>query len=170
MQLSWWLPASMSGEPTWVSTSILIAVVLRWYFQANLAQLLRESQDRNKHLGEEIKELRQRLGEVQGDNKVLWLLTGESSLHAFTLGVCLCAQHIRKCTAASAERVFYRLFFIFAIMKPHRLAFVLITAPLCVHVRAYVCVSGLLWNIVPTHCRTFVISSMVIDNMWLRAK
>uniref|UniRef100_A0A8C2LBS7 Coiled-coil domain containing 149 n=1 Tax=Cricetulus griseus TaxID=10029 RepID=A0A8C2LBS7_CRIGR len=37
--------------------------------QANLAQLLRDSQDRNKHLGEEIKELRQRLGEVQGDNK-----------------------------------------------------------------------------------------------------
>uniref|UniRef100_A0A8C3YUW3 Coiled-coil domain containing 149 n=1 Tax=Catagonus wagneri TaxID=51154 RepID=A0A8C3YUW3_9CETA len=37
--------------------------------QANLAQLLRDSQDRNKHLGEEIKELQQRLGEVQGDNK-----------------------------------------------------------------------------------------------------
>ncbi|KAH0510635.1 Coiled-coil domain-containing protein 149 [Microtus ochrogaster] len=36
---------------------------------ANLVQLLRDSQDRNKHLGEEIKELRQRLGEVQGDNK-----------------------------------------------------------------------------------------------------
>lgn len=34
-------------------------------------QLLRDSQDRNKRLGEEIKELRQRLGEVQGDNKVL---------------------------------------------------------------------------------------------------
>uniref|UniRef100_A0A671DVF8 Coiled-coil domain containing 149 n=1 Tax=Rhinolophus ferrumequinum TaxID=59479 RepID=A0A671DVF8_RHIFE len=38
--------------------------------QANLAQLLRDSQDRNKHLGEEIKELQQRLGEVQGDNKI----------------------------------------------------------------------------------------------------
>uniref|UniRef100_A0A8D2GIR4 Coiled-coil domain containing 149 n=1 Tax=Theropithecus gelada TaxID=9565 RepID=A0A8D2GIR4_THEGE len=37
--------------------------------QATLAQLLRDSQDRNKHLGEEIKELQQRLGEVQGDNK-----------------------------------------------------------------------------------------------------
>ncbi|EPY80523.1 hypothetical protein CB1_000823023 [Camelus ferus] len=37
---------------------------------ANLAQLLRDSQDRNKHLGEEIKELQQRLGEVQGDNKI----------------------------------------------------------------------------------------------------
>uniref|UniRef100_A0A8C7B8F5 Coiled-coil domain containing 149 n=1 Tax=Neovison vison TaxID=452646 RepID=A0A8C7B8F5_NEOVI len=36
---------------------------------ANLAQLLRDSQDRNKHLGEEIKELQQRLAEVQGDNK-----------------------------------------------------------------------------------------------------
>ncbi|XP_074848663.1 coiled-coil domain-containing protein 149 isoform X3 [Carettochelys insculpta] len=38
--------------------------------QANLAQLLSDSRDRNKHLGEEIKELQQRLGEVQGDNKI----------------------------------------------------------------------------------------------------
>ncbi|XP_068260118.1 coiled-coil domain-containing protein 149 isoform X4 [Nyctibius grandis] len=38
--------------------------------QANLAQLLSEAQDRNKHLGEEIRELQQRLGEVQGDNKI----------------------------------------------------------------------------------------------------
>ena len=47
--------------------------IMCWYLQANLAQLLRDSQDRNKHLGEEIKELQQRLGEVQGDNKVLWI-------------------------------------------------------------------------------------------------
>ena len=60
-----------SGRPPSVHTSILTVLVLCRYFQANLAQLLRESQDRNKHLGEEIKELRQRLGEVQGDNKVL---------------------------------------------------------------------------------------------------
>uniref|UniRef100_A0A8C7E453 Coiled-coil domain containing 149 n=1 Tax=Naja naja TaxID=35670 RepID=A0A8C7E453_NAJNA len=38
--------------------------------QANLTQLLSDSRDRNKHLGEEIKELHQRLGEVQGDNKM----------------------------------------------------------------------------------------------------
>uniref|UniRef100_A0A452HFI3 Uncharacterized protein n=1 Tax=Gopherus agassizii TaxID=38772 RepID=A0A452HFI3_9SAUR len=38
--------------------------------QANLAQLLSDSRDRNKHLGEEIKQLQQRLGEVQGDNKI----------------------------------------------------------------------------------------------------
>uniref|UniRef100_A0A8C3JLP8 Coiled-coil domain containing 149 n=1 Tax=Calidris pygmaea TaxID=425635 RepID=A0A8C3JLP8_9CHAR len=38
--------------------------------QANLAQLLSEAQDRNKHLGEEIRELQQRLGEVEGDNKI----------------------------------------------------------------------------------------------------
>uniref|UniRef100_A0A6I8P2V9 Coiled-coil domain containing 149 n=1 Tax=Ornithorhynchus anatinus TaxID=9258 RepID=A0A6I8P2V9_ORNAN len=37
--------------------------------QANLVQLLSDSRDRNHHLGEEIKELQQRLGEVQGDNK-----------------------------------------------------------------------------------------------------
>ncbi|KAF7248058.1 hypothetical protein EYD10_05854 [Varanus komodoensis] len=39
---------------------------------ANLAQLLSDSRDRNKHLGEEIKELQQRLGEVQGDNKTVF--------------------------------------------------------------------------------------------------
>ncbi|KAH0616276.1 hypothetical protein JD844_027275 [Phrynosoma platyrhinos] len=39
--------------------------------QANLAQLLSDTRERNKHLGEEIKELQQRLGEVQGDNKCM---------------------------------------------------------------------------------------------------
>ncbi|KAF6371492.1 coiled-coil domain containing 149 [Rhinolophus ferrumequinum] len=49
--------------------------------QANLAQLLRDSQDRNKHLGEEIKELQQRLGEVQGDNKVMALQCRRTIMH-----------------------------------------------------------------------------------------
>lgn len=36
----------------------------------NLAQLLRDSRDKNVQLSEEVKELKQRLLEVQGDNKV----------------------------------------------------------------------------------------------------
>lgn len=37
--------------------------------QANLAQLLSSSRERNKQLAEEIKEIQQRLAEAQGDNK-----------------------------------------------------------------------------------------------------
>lgn len=36
----------------------------------DLAQLLRDSRDKNGQLSEEVKELKQRLLEVQGDNKV----------------------------------------------------------------------------------------------------
>lgn len=39
--------------------------------QVNLAQLLRDSRERVKHLSEEVKELTQRLAEAQGDNKVV---------------------------------------------------------------------------------------------------
>ncbi|KAG9339146.1 hypothetical protein JZ751_024178 [Albula glossodonta] len=39
--------------------------------QVNLAQLLRDSRERNKQLAEEMKELSQRLAEAQGDNKLL---------------------------------------------------------------------------------------------------
>ncbi|XP_056156283.1 coiled-coil domain-containing protein 149-A isoform X2 [Lampris incognitus] len=39
--------------------------------QVNLAQLLRDSRERGKQLGEEVKELTQRLAEAQGDNKLL---------------------------------------------------------------------------------------------------
>lgn len=38
--------------------------------QVNLAQLLTDSRERNSHLSEEVKELKQRLLEAQGDNKV----------------------------------------------------------------------------------------------------
>lgn len=38
--------------------------------QVNLAQLLRNSKEREKKLTEEVKELNQRLTEAQGDNKV----------------------------------------------------------------------------------------------------
>ncbi|XP_016526922.1 coiled-coil domain-containing protein 149 isoform X1 [Poecilia formosa] len=39
--------------------------------QVNLAQLLRDSRERNSQLSEEMKELKQRLLEAQGDNKLL---------------------------------------------------------------------------------------------------
>lgn len=38
--------------------------------QVNLAQLLRNSKERERKLAEELKELNQRLAEAQGDNKV----------------------------------------------------------------------------------------------------
>lgn len=38
--------------------------------QVNLSQLLRDSRDKNTLLSEEVKELKQRLLEAQGDNKV----------------------------------------------------------------------------------------------------
>lgn len=38
--------------------------------QVNLSQLLRDSRDKNTQLSEEVKELKQRLLEAQGDNKV----------------------------------------------------------------------------------------------------
>lgn len=76
---SWaWTPASVSliKPPIYPLLRFWLYFIMCWYFQANLAQLLRDSQDRNKHLGEEIKELQQRLGEVQGDNKVRWVFKG----------------------------------------------------------------------------------------------
>ncbi|XP_021115876.1 coiled-coil domain-containing protein 149 isoform X4 [Heterocephalus glaber] len=64
--------------------------------QANLAQLLRDSQERNKHLGEEIKELQQRLGEVQGDNKLLRMTIAKQRLGDEEIGVRHFAAHERE--------------------------------------------------------------------------
>ncbi|GAB1289651.1 Coiled-coil domain-containing 149 [Apodemus speciosus] len=72
--------------------------------QANLAQLLRESQDRNKHLGEEIKELRQRLGEVQGDNKLLRMTIAKQRLGDEEIGVRHFAAHEREDLVEQLER------------------------------------------------------------------
>lgn len=78
---SWaWMPASKSliKPHIYPLLRFWLYFIMCWYFQANLAQLLRDCQDRNKHLGEEIKELQQRLGEVQGDNKVPWIFKGKN--------------------------------------------------------------------------------------------
>lgn len=72
--------------------------------QANLAQLLRESQDRNKHLGEEIKELRQRLGEVQGDNKLLRMTIAKQRLGDEEIGMRHFAAHEREDLVEQLER------------------------------------------------------------------
>ncbi|XP_021066752.1 coiled-coil domain-containing protein 149 isoform X2 [Mus pahari] len=72
--------------------------------QANLAQLLRESQDRNKHLGEEMKELRQRLGEVQGDNKLLRMTIAKQRLGDEEIGMRHFAAHEREDLVEQLER------------------------------------------------------------------
>ncbi|XP_021513419.1 coiled-coil domain-containing protein 149 isoform X2 [Meriones unguiculatus] len=72
--------------------------------QANLAQLLRESQDRNKHLGEEVKELRQRLGEVQGDNKLLRMTIAKQRLGDEEIGMRHFAAHEREDLVEQLER------------------------------------------------------------------
>ncbi|XP_036850585.2 coiled-coil domain-containing protein 149 isoform X1 [Manis javanica] len=72
--------------------------------QANLAQLLRDSQDRNKHLGEEIKELQQRLGEVQGDNKLLRMTIAKQRLGDEEIGVRHFAAHEREDLVQQLEK------------------------------------------------------------------
>ncbi|XP_023494050.1 coiled-coil domain-containing protein 149 isoform X1 [Equus caballus] len=72
--------------------------------QANLAQLLRDCQDRNKHLGEEIKELQQRLGEVQGDNKLLRMTIAKQRLGDEEIGVRHFAAHEREDLVQQLER------------------------------------------------------------------
>ncbi|XP_054247617.1 coiled-coil domain-containing protein 149 [Indicator indicator] len=64
--------------------------------QANLAQLLSEAQDRNKQLGEEIRELQQRLGEVQGDNKLLRMTIAKQRLGDDEVGARHFAAHERE--------------------------------------------------------------------------
>uniref|UniRef100_A0A8C7B3N1 Coiled-coil domain containing 149 n=1 Tax=Neovison vison TaxID=452646 RepID=A0A8C7B3N1_NEOVI len=71
---------------------------------ANLAQLLRDSQDRNKHLGEEIKELQQRLAEVQGDNKLLRMTIAKQRLGDEEIGVRHFAAHEREDLVQQLER------------------------------------------------------------------
>ncbi|KAM6971960.1 coiled-coil domain-containing protein 149-A [Aplochiton taeniatus] len=48
--------------------------------QVNLAQLLRDSRERSKNLSEEVKELKQRLTEAHGDNKLLRMTIAKQRL------------------------------------------------------------------------------------------
>ncbi|XP_066488364.1 coiled-coil domain-containing protein 149 [Tiliqua scincoides] len=72
--------------------------------QANLAQLLSDSRDRNKHLGEEIKELQQRLGEVQGDNKLLRMTIAKQRLGDEEVGARHFAPHEREDLVLQLEK------------------------------------------------------------------
>ncbi|XP_025926879.1 coiled-coil domain-containing protein 149 isoform X4 [Apteryx rowi] len=72
--------------------------------QANLAQLLNEAQDRNKHLGEEIRELQQRLGEVQGDNKLLRMTIAKQRLGDEEVGARHFAAHEREDLVQQLEK------------------------------------------------------------------
>ncbi|XP_015480481.1 coiled-coil domain-containing protein 149 isoform X6 [Parus major] len=72
--------------------------------QANLAQLLSEAQDRNKHLGEEIGELQQRLGEVQGDNKLLRMTIAKQRLGDDEVGARHFAAHEREDLVQQLEK------------------------------------------------------------------
>uniref|UniRef100_A0A8D2J7U3 Coiled-coil domain containing 149 n=1 Tax=Varanus komodoensis TaxID=61221 RepID=A0A8D2J7U3_VARKO len=72
--------------------------------QANLAQLLSDSRDRNKHLGEEIKELQQRLGEVQGDNKLLRMTIAKQRLGDEEVGARHFAPHEREDLVQQLEK------------------------------------------------------------------
>ncbi|KAL2305297.1 hypothetical protein Nmel_007278, partial [Mimus melanotis] len=71
---------------------------------ANLAQLLSEAQDRNKHLGEEIGELQQRLGEVQGDNKLLRMTIAKQRLGDDEVGARHFAAHEREDLVQQLEK------------------------------------------------------------------
>ncbi|NWH78849.1 CC149 protein, partial [Piaya cayana] len=72
--------------------------------QANLAQLLSEAQDRNKHLGEEVTELQQRLGEVQGDNKLLRMTIAKQRLGDDEVGARHFAAHEREDLVQQLEK------------------------------------------------------------------
>ncbi|XP_062431389.1 coiled-coil domain-containing protein 149 isoform X2 [Rhea pennata] len=72
--------------------------------QANLAQLLSDAQDRNKHLGEEIRELQQRLGEVQGDNKLLRMTIAKQRLGDEEVGARHFAAHEREDLVQQLEK------------------------------------------------------------------
>lgn len=58
---------SSSAGRLWRSSAALVNLRSS---QVNLAQLLRNSKEREKKLAEEVKELSQRLTEARGDNKV----------------------------------------------------------------------------------------------------
>ncbi|NWI20762.1 CC149 protein, partial [Crypturellus soui] len=72
--------------------------------QANLVQLLSEAQDRNKHLSEEIRELQQRLGEVQGDNKLLRMTIAKQRLGDEEIGARHFAAHEREDLVQQLEK------------------------------------------------------------------
>ncbi|XP_034020348.1 coiled-coil domain-containing protein 149-A isoform X2 [Thalassophryne amazonica] len=72
--------------------------------QVNLAQLLRDSRERVKQLAEEVKELTQRLAEVQGDNKLLRMTITRQRLGDDEVGVRHFPAHEREDLVRQLER------------------------------------------------------------------
>ncbi|XP_078534511.1 coiled-coil domain-containing protein 149 isoform X2 [Lissotriton helveticus] len=72
--------------------------------RANLAQLLIETRERNKRLVEEIKELQQRLAEVQGDNKLLRMTIAKQRLGDEEVGARHFAAHEREDLVQQLEK------------------------------------------------------------------
>ncbi|KAM9836586.1 coiled-coil domain-containing protein 149-A [Aulostomus maculatus] len=72
--------------------------------QVNLAQLLRDSRERVKQLGEEVKELTQRLVEAQGDNKLLRMTITRQRLGDEEIGVRHFPAHEREDLVRQLER------------------------------------------------------------------
>ncbi|XP_072262477.1 coiled-coil domain-containing protein 149 isoform X3 [Pyxicephalus adspersus] len=64
--------------------------------QVNLAELLGEARERSKKLEQEIKELQQRLGEVQGDNKLLRMTIAKQRVGDDEVGARHFAPHERE--------------------------------------------------------------------------
>lgn len=72
--------------------------------QVNLAQLLRDSREREKRLAEEVKELTQRLAEAQGDNKLLRMTITRQRLGDEEVGVRHFPAHEREDLVSQLER------------------------------------------------------------------
>ncbi|XP_051558906.1 coiled-coil domain-containing protein 149-B isoform X2 [Myxocyprinus asiaticus] len=72
--------------------------------QVNLAQLLRDSREQNKQLSEELKELNQRLTEVQGDNKLLRMTIAKQRLGDEEVGARHFPAHEREDLVQQLER------------------------------------------------------------------
>ncbi|XP_028285529.1 coiled-coil domain-containing protein 149-A [Parambassis ranga] len=72
--------------------------------EVNLAQLLRDSREREKRLADEVKELTQRLTEAQGDNKLLRMTITRQRLGDEEVGVRHFPAHEREDLVCQLER------------------------------------------------------------------
>ncbi|XP_041789737.1 coiled-coil domain-containing protein 149-like isoform X2 [Chelmon rostratus] len=72
--------------------------------QVNLAQLLRDSREKNSQLSEEVKELKQRLTEAQGDNKLLRMTITKQRLGDEEVGARHFPAHEREDLVKQLER------------------------------------------------------------------
>ncbi|XP_017564527.1 coiled-coil domain-containing protein 149-B isoform X2 [Pygocentrus nattereri] len=72
--------------------------------QVNLSQLLSDAQKKNRKLSDEVKELNQRLAEVQGDNKLLRMTIAKQRLGDEEVGVRYFPAHEREDLVHQLER------------------------------------------------------------------